>query len=551
MRCNVETLLKPTIPKLLGVVGILAFGVEVDAQRFYPDDPLWVDHDNLPIAKPSEVELSTLYDVYEHTFKHRPDGEIPRAQNVNTLGEVPNSSWFTNRIGMHDMSLDEIVRGPAQTGGPDLSQPLTIIAGKSGGITPGFTLQDVRGDIYFVKFDPKKHPNLSTAPDVIVSKFFHMFGYNVPENYIAYFHPEQLLIGPKARVKVQGKKVPMGPEYLNEVFSKAAARDDGAIRVIASRGLSGEPVGPFKFYGTRGDDPNDIIPHEHRRELRGYRVFCAWLNHDDSRSLNTLDMFVRSGERGHVVHHLIDFSSTLGSGSNAAREIAPQNPRAGHEYIIELKPFLLTAFSLGLWERPWRKVRYEYPMHAELGRIESTKFQPHLWKSEYPNPAFERMLLDDAYWATKIVARVSDEAIAALVRQGQYHSGEAEQHLTRTLIERRDKIVRHYFAQLNPLDGFAVEGDALVFRNLGEEAGVATAETYAFQWFKFDNDSDTSTPLAARGTTTHRRLALPSADPWLRVELRTTSASAPLWSKAVDVYIRMRDRTVVGIEREL
>ena len=535
----------------LSMLWALVAVASADAQRVLPDDPLRVDHDTLPIEKPGEVELSTLYDVFEHTFKHRPGDAIPRAQNANTLGEVPNSSWFTNRIGVRDMSIDEIVRGPETTGGPDLSQPLTIIAGKSGGITPGFTIQDARGDIYFVKFDPRKHPNLSTAPDVIVSKFFYMFGYNVPENYIAYLQPEQLRIGPKARVKVRGKKTPMGPAYLEEVFSKAAAREDGSIRVIASRGLQGEPVGPFKFYGTRGDDPNDIVPHEHRRELRGYRVFCAWLNHDDSRSLNTLDMYVRNGERGHLVHNLIDFSSTLGSGSNAARQIAPQNPRAGNEYIMEAKPFLKTAFSLGLWERPWRKVKYEYPMYAELGRIESQRFQPQLWKSEYPNPAFERMQLDDAFWATRIVARVSDEAIGALVRQGQYTSKAAEQHLTQTLIERRDKIVRYYFSQLNPLDAFRIEGDELVFRNLGEEAGIARAQTYEYEWFTFGNQTETSTALAVRGTSRRPRLALPSADAWLQVRLRTRSDAAPLWHKAVDVYIRMRDRSVVGIEREL
>lgn len=521
------------------------------AKRFLPDDPLREDLDRLPIQKPGEVELSTLYDVYEHTFKHRPDGEIPRALNANTLGEVPNSSWFTNRIGVRDMSIEEIVRGADTTGGPDVSQPLTIVAGKSGGITPGFTIRDARGDIYFVKFDPKKHPNLSTAPDVIVSKFFYMFGYNVPENYIAYLPPDQLRIGPKARVKVQNKKVPMGPEYLDEVFSKAAGREDGTIRVVASRGLQGEPVGPFKFHGTRGDDPNDVIPHEHRRELRGYRVFCAWLNHDDSRSVNSLDMYVSQGDRGYVLHHLIDFSSTLGSGSNAARQIAPQSPRAGNEYIFELMPLVKTALTLGLWERPWRKVKYEYPAYAELGRIESKQFQPHRWKPEYPNPAFERMLLDDAFWATKIVARVSDEAIRALVLQGQYESREAEQHLATMLIERRDKIVRYYFSQLNPLDGFAVEGDELVFHNLGETAGVGTASSYTYEWFRFDNEAETSTPLGVKGTTRQTRLSLPSADEWLHVRLRTESVQLPLWNKSVDVYVRMRDRTVVGIDREL
>jgi hypothetical protein len=530
------------------------------ARRFFPDDPIDVDPDTLRIAPPAEVELSTFYDVYEHTLKHRPDGAPPPARSANTLGDVPNSSWFTNRIGMRDLSIEELVRGPNTTEGPDTSAPLTIISGKSGGITPGFTVQDARGDVYFIKFDPMKYPRLSTAPDVIVSKIFYALGYSVPENHIAYLDPATLTIGPKAKVSIPGKgKQPMGPEYLNEILSKASKQTDGRIRVVASRRLSGTPVGPFKFHGTRGDDPNDVIPHEHRRELRGYRVFCAWLNHDDSRSINSLDMYVpvdsTSGAGGWVKHHLIDFSSTLGSGSNPDRQIAPQNPRAGNEYMVEWAPFFKTALSLGLWERPWRKVKYPYPVYAELGRIESTFFEPHKWKPEYPNPAFERMRLDDAFWAAKLVARFSDEAIAALVHTGEYADPEAEAFLVRTLSARRDKIVRYYFAQVNPLDAFELAGSELRFKNLGAEYGVTAAEGYDIEWFGFDNASEASTP-AGKATSAEAAVAIPAAafdaaGDHVLVRIRTRAAALPAWNKAVDVYVRKSDRKIVGIEREL
>ncbi len=262
-------------------------------RKFFPDDPMKADLDNLPIEKPSEVELSGIYDVIEHSFGYKPGENIPRAVNVNTLGEVPDSSWFTNRIGIREMSIAELVRGPARIGGPDLSAPLTVVAAKTAGISPGFTVRDSRGDVYFMKFDPQSYPNLSTAVDVIASKFFYAMGYNVPENYIAYIDPGNLQIEPGTEVVIAGDhREAMSQRHLDEIFAKVARLPDGRARAIASLQLAGEPVGPFKFYGVRGDDPNDIFPHQHRRELRGYRVFCAWLNHDDSRSINSLDMYV-------------------------------------------------------------------------------------------------------------------------------------------------------------------------------------------------------------------------------------------------------------------
>src|SRR5262249_21919633 len=237
-----------------------------------------------------------------------------------------------------------------------------------------------------------------------------------------------------------------------------ASLPDGRLRFVASKKVPGHVIGPHKYFGTRPDDPNDVIPHEHRRELRGYRVFCAWLNHDDSRSINSLDSYVESGGRRWVRHYMQDFSSILGSGSDWRRAIAPQNPRAGNEYIVEFAPILKTAATFGVWQRPWHGIPYE--VYPQVGGIEAARFDPDLWRPEYPNAAFQHMLPEDAFWAARIVAKFTDEMIRAIVREGDFRAPRAEAHLADVIIQRRDKVLARYLGALNPLADFRLDARA-------------------------------------------------------------------------------------------
>lgn len=150
------------------------------------------------------------------------------------------------------MSVEELALGPRTMGPPDVSRPLTIVSAKQGGITPGFTIRDARDNVYFVKFDPKDYPSLSTAADVISKNFFHAIGYNVPEAYIVYVRADRFVIHPSALVNLPGgKKVPMDREYLDFMLGNAARVPDGHVRAVASLMVPGELIGPFRFYGTR------------------------------------------------------------------------------------------------------------------------------------------------------------------------------------------------------------------------------------------------------------------------------------------------------------
>ncbi|MDA2937757.1 hypothetical protein MYX75_05775 [Acidobacteria bacterium AH-259-A15] len=556
---------------ILGLALLTSLSYSQTTRKFRSDDPLMADPDRLPLPKPEPVDLSQIYDFLENTFAHRPKKgeEITPAENVNTLGEVPDSSWFTNRMGPQLMTLEELVRGPDQVDGPDRSGPWLILGVKSEGVTPGFTIRDVRDDIYFIKFDPLKHPQLTTSTEVIATKFFYAFGYNVPENYLSFIRRQDLVISPDEGhcglgcqikrhqhpraifVDEEGKERLVTHADIDNIFQKVFQGADGRTPVIASRRLFGTPLGHFKYYGTRSDDPNDIFPHENRRELRGLRVFSAWLNHDDSRSINSLDMYVGEPEKGYVKHHLLDFGSCLGSGS-----IKVQSRRAGNEYMIEWGSTLKSALTLGIWDRPWRHVKY--PEYPAVGRFEGDFFQPHLWRPEYPNPAFERMQMEDAFWAARIVMQFSDKMIRAVVRTGQILDAGAEEYVARTLIKRRDKIVRYYLAQVNPLDDFQLTGVKgaslrLEFENLGLKAGLAAASTYEYQWFRFDNELHSLESLGEVSSSKQPSFAAPDEQAaYLMVRIRTLSPEQPEWKKKVEVFIRNNSQrpTVVGIERE-
>ena len=121
---------------------------------------------------------------------------------------------------------------------------------------------------------------------------------------------DRLVISDKATYRdplAGGRKRPFTRSEVDKVLRRAARRADGKYRVLVSRFADGKPLGNFRYYGTRSDDPNDTVPHEHRRELRAARVFGAWLNHDDSRASTAGHARRRAGRRHISIH--VEFGS--------------------------------------------------------------------------------------------------------------------------------------------------------------------------------------------------------------------------------------------------
>ncbi|MEX1128820.1 MAG: hypothetical protein WEB50_09665, partial [Vicinamibacterales bacterium] len=118
-------------------------------QKFYRDDPIWRDPETEDASGIKRIRLSQQYDFIENTFLDAGDQDARRAVNINTVDEVPDSSWFTNRIGRERWSVERFVRGPDTGSGPG-PEPWTVIEAKSEGITPGLTIKDPAGETYFI-----------------------------------------------------------------------------------------------------------------------------------------------------------------------------------------------------------------------------------------------------------------------------------------------------------------------------------------------------------------------------------------------------------------
>jgi hypothetical protein len=520
--------------------------------RFFPDDPIWVDDDkSLDASKTGLVEDSNGYDFVVNTFAGPGEERDVRAMNVNTIDEVPDSSWFTNRIGRRQMSIDEIVRGPDSLPAVSL-EGWVVSAGKSSGVQPGFRMKDKSGWTYQIEFDPPSNPEMATGAEIIGTAFYHAFGYNTVEVYVAELDPAAVVIAPGAKVfdPLIGERRAFTKLDLEKVYERAARMPNGKFRVLASRFATGKPLGNFRYYGMRPDDPNDIVPHEHRRELRGARVFGAWLNHDDSRGVNSLDFLTTEGDRNYVKHYMFDFGSIMGSGT-----VFAQRHRPGNEYIFESKPGWLTLATLGLYTRPW--LHYTYPkVPASVGRFEGDFFEAEKWKPEYPNPAFRNMRADDAFWAARIVSRFSDDLIRAIVQKAKYSDPRATDYITATLIKRRDKVLRTWLAGVNPLVDFALsDTGGLTFVNAAVAAKIADDPGgYQAAWSTFDNLTQESRRIGE--TSGAGSLGAPAGLPtapgtYIKIEIAATGGSHESWKTPVQVFFSRTGQgwKLVGVER--
>lgn len=538
------------------------------------------DPDNKDIPPPAETEehfrwesfyLSTFHQlekVLDLGWTARKIGIIfgldayERAENVNALDEVPNSSWYTRRHYFNPMSREALRRGPVKTDGPDTSQTLTVISGKSEGVTPGFTVRDADGERYIIKLDNPDNPEYASSSEVISTNIYYAAGYYVPQNSISYFDPARLVIASDATVTREGKKQPMTQDDLEGILRQAYTREDGKVRVLASKYVEGRPMGPWHFRGTREGDPNDRIPHQDRRELRGLRVLASWINDTDRRTANTMAVYVDENGKNYIRHYLLDMGSTLGTNGLTMRHL-----KRGLEYRYDPRYMALLYASLGIYVKPWSLPEAkERPYYPSVGYFESKLFDPGSWVTDYPNPAFEELTPRDGFWGAKLVMAFSDDDVRALVESGRLSNPEAEQYLIQVLKERRDEIGRYWFGRLNPLDKFTARRSGntirLGFADLGVDGNLFTAGQTSYRYsvrivgsghtlIRGRESGRAVLPIDISSVPESRQTA--GEPPVLRVRIHTLRQGQVQPEKHTDVYIALEGEhaRVVGLQREV
>jgi hypothetical protein len=461
------------------------------AGHFPLQAPLTRDADQVPFAPAPEEYYSPFawdganYMVFHPIARFFAVDPAGAATNVNALDEVPDSSWFENRLGVRELTPAEVEKGPCEDKALDPDAPdgsWIIDKGKDNGANPGFRVNIKGLGKFMLKTDPETEPDRATGATAIAARIYHAVGYYSACDSVVYFRPSLLKLKPGLTVtNNQGIRRAFDQARLDEIL-KQASRRNGLVRMVASAWLPGKPIGPYRYEGTRDDDPNDVVPHEDRREVRGARLVAAWLNHFDSREQNTMDVFLpldkdKKDGPGYVRHYIIDMGDCFGS----QWTVDGISRRLGYSYIFDAGHVAEDFLTLGTQRRPWERARLTGGI---FGYFSARDFEPESWRGEYPNPAFMRMTEQDGAWMARILAAFNDELVSAAVKAGKYDPL-SERYLIETLRSRRRTILRRYLGKVSPIAHVATDAQGVCGVDLARLTETVPNEGLSFRAYVY------------------------------------------------------------------
>ena len=533
--------------KLLSMTALL-WALPMRSQKFYADDPLIQEPAPFPVEGANFRGLNPLYEMATHQFgkqgeRHPANGVIP-ALSTNTLGEVMDGPWFVNRHGSQRLSAEELLQGSSQGQPPSRQEKWHVLTVRKYGIRPGLLIRDATNKLHLLRFDPPGRLEMSTGASMIGSRIFHALGYWVAEHHLVYFDRTQLVADPEGEdIDAVGGVARLKEEDIDLFLEKVPrdpARGFRAVAISSPQGVQ-KLLGPYKFDGTRTDDPNDIVVHEHRRDLRGLYAISAWLANNGINAVQTMDTLVEEKGVQFIRHAWTDFSGLLGSGFEQVK-----NPRDGYEPLFDAGTTLKNLVGMGFRAPDWQKA--EYPDIRSVGLFESKVFDPSTWLPTVEAAALANHLPDDDYWAAKQILAFTDEDLRIVVKAAEYTDPRAEEWVTQSLIERRDKVLHYYLDRVLPLENFRIEDGVLRFDDLAVQKGFRSPQNYSVQWSGFRNLQKDYVPLQEANSLQVPQLAM-SSEPGSDYAARISSLVP---GKTLTVYLRKGETGFksVGIERD-
>jgi hypothetical protein len=410
---------------ILLMIAILGSACAARESLRYPPHRWMTDRDNKPIKMPKHTsryefltgteerklftDFKAVMGVADQLLISTTSlGMTQEAINVNNFDEVFDSTWFKNGIGR----TGEIC-GPSKT--PDVKKKLTVF-GFADLDDPAVFVRDYEGNKFILRFDRPGLPGIRTGTEMISHMILCSVGYNDPDPAIVPLNPSDLIFENGAKVLTSDLKiVDMSMKRIGDLLKKISGGENKTIRALSMEYNGSRFIGPFEFSGQRFSDKNDKLPHEHRRELRGYRIFSAFLNNTNTSYLETFDTFSPvNGDLGYVTHYLFDLSSTFGNAGDV------KDPKG------------LNLFGDDV-----------------LG-----------WSPGYPNPAYAYQTPRDAFWAVRILSHFTDKDIDTIVDMGQLPDKKMAKDIADGLKARRDKLVDYWVSKFTDIDDATLTQDA-------------------------------------------------------------------------------------------
>ncbi len=496
---------------------LVAAGCAKNEHLRYPAKRWQMDNDRLPIEKPNVKRSYQLLDeaerqIYEQiqgasniTYAIQPSrfltlsGKQP-ALNVNNFDEVPDSTWFTNHLGKYDLSIEHIVKHANPANAPDLNGEFLVKGAEVVGDVTWLLVKDVKERHFLFKF----HNSATISKDIVALTILRLAGYNVPEIYYVKIKPDQLVLEPNATHRNKyGDLKALSKREFQQI--KENIYHGQAIAAMAITSLKGEILGPFRFSGRRYGDFNDRVPHQHRRELRALSIFFALLNVRTPIEENTMDTFIFTDEqKGYLKHYLFNVQSRID---------------------------------------------------------DEAEFDPAKWRSAYPNAAFLFITDQDAFWAAKIIMKLTDEKIDAIVKLSKFANPDVAQLVAGNLKERRDKIGRYWFQQVNPLDNFTInkvqDEQQIIFDDLAVKLGFYKEQDVCYRYrlqSQFNRIKFTAWQATevSQAKLNNQLLAGLKEKKIYVLRIQTKRKAKQWWSESVDLFIKKQGHNIkiLGLERK-